>query len=74
MLKGNLAGAKVLYVEEGEKIATQDKIKVKIPGIGSWLTIGEVTRVRKSSDDLFWDIDVTLITKNTFFDRVFIIK
>ena len=74
LLKGALAGAKILYIEDGEKIEVGDKVKVKIPGLNPSLAIGRIKRVKKNTSDLFWNVDVNLVIKNTFFDRVFIVK
>jgi rod shape-determining protein MreC len=74
LLKGNLIGAKILYIEDASDIKIGDTVWVKAVGLLSPVNIGEVKAIKKNVNDLFWDIDVELTIKDTFFDKVFIIK
>ncbi len=74
LLKGNLIGAKILYIEDASDIKIGDKVWVKAVGLLSPVSIGAVKAIKKSNDDLFWDIDVELTISDTVFDKVFIIK
>jgi len=74
LLKGNLIGAKILYIEEADKIEVGDAVRVKVLPSGSLLTVGEVKKIIKNKNDLFWDIDVKLAANNAFLKQIFIIK
>ena len=74
LLKGNLVGAKILYVEDGDQIKVGDKVRLKVHSLAALLDIGEVKKIKKNEGSLFWDVDVKVFTKNTFVDKVFIIK
>ena len=74
MFKGNLVGAKILYIEDGDKIASGDKVWLKNPSSGSVIQIGKVGNVKKSDASLFWDVDVELFLKASVFDKLFIVK
>lgn len=74
LLKGNLIGAKVLYIEDGSSIKVGDKVWLAVAPSGSVIDVGEVTKARKNKNSLFWDIDVRLFSKNNMFSKVFIIR
>jgi rod shape-determining protein MreC len=74
MLKGNLIGAKILYIEEPGSIEKGDKVWLKIEGLSFPISIGSIKKIRKSDSSLFCDIDVALSMRNEFFDKIFIIK
>ncbi|MCK4917303.1 MAG: rod shape-determining protein MreC [Candidatus Omnitrophica bacterium] len=74
LLKGNLVGAKVLYIEDGSELKKGDKVWLKIPLINFPIEIGEIKKVKNNENSLFWDVDVKLYTKNSFFEKIFIIK
>jgi len=74
LLKGNRVGAKVLYIEDGSELKKGDKVWLKIPLINFPIEIGEIKKVKNNENSLFWDVDVKLYTKNSFFEKIFIIK
>ena len=74
LLKGNLVGAKVLYIEDGSEIKKGDKVWLKVPSINFPIEIGEIKKVKNNQNSLFWDVDVNLYTKNSFFEKIFIMK
>jgi len=74
LLKGNLIGAKILYIENEAEINAHDKVWLKILSLGSVINVGEVKRIKNNENDLFLNIDVEPFTKNSFFDKVFIVK
>jgi rod shape-determining protein MreC len=74
LLKGNLVGAKLLYIEDGERIAKDDRVWMRIPSLKSEIGIGTIKKVKKDQNSLFWDIDVNLLTTNSFFDRVYLVQ
>ena len=73
-LKGNLVGAKLLYVEKGTEVKAGEKVWVKIPNIALPIHVGEVKRARRNDNDLFWDIEVRLSIKADLLDKMFVIK
>jgi len=74
LLKGNLTGAKILYIEEDEAIKKGDRIWVRANSSTSAIEIGKVKNIKKGSNQLFCDITVKLASEDAFFDKVFIIK
>ncbi|NQT28674.1 MAG: rod shape-determining protein MreC [Candidatus Omnitrophica bacterium] len=74
LLKGNLTGAKVLYIEENESIKKGDRIWVRAGSSTSVIEVGKVKSIRKGTDQLFCDITVQLPPGDAFFDKVFILK
>lgn len=74
LLQGNLVGAKLLYIEDGEYLKKGDTVWMRIPALKSPINVGTIKNVRKDEDSLFWDIDVSLITTNTFIDKVFLVQ
>jgi len=74
MLKGNLIGAKVLYIENDQQLSIGEKVWLKNPELPDSIEVGTISSVRKSSNNLFWDVNVQLPFKNMFFERIFIIN
>jgi len=74
LLQGNLIGAKLLYIEDGEYLNAGDSVWMRIPALKSAISVGTIKNVRKNEDSLFWDIDVSLVTTNTFIDKVFLVQ
>ncbi len=74
LLKGNIWGAKILYVEDGGSINKGDRIWAKTPESATTIEIGQVSRIKKNSNSLFWDVDVRLNARNNIFSELFIIK
>ena len=74
LLRGNLTGAKILYIEDADMVKLGDIIWFKSAALPSALAIGEITSIKKDPNSLFWDVDARLFFKNTFFDKLFIIK
>ncbi len=74
LLRGNLVGAKILYIEDGSEIKKGDNVWLKIPSINLPIEIGEIKKVKNNQNSLFWDIDVNLFAKHSFFEKIFIIK
>jgi rod shape-determining protein MreC len=74
LLKGNLSGAKLLYVEDGEGIAKGDKVWMRLPALASDINIGVVKDTSKDENSLFWDVDISLTTTNSFFNRVYLVQ
>jgi len=74
LLKGNLTGAKILYIEEVEAIKKGDRIWVRADSSTSVIEVGKVKSIRKGTNQLFCDITVKLASEGAFFDKVFILK
>jgi len=74
LLKGNLTGAKILYIEEDEAIKKGDRIWVRAGSSTSAIEVGKVKSIRKGTNQLFCDITVGLASPCAFFDKVFILK
>jgi len=74
LLKGNIYGAKILYVEDGEKIKNEDTVWLKTSSSAANITVGKIKKIRENSNSLFYDIDVTLASQNALFHEVFIIE
>ncbi len=74
LLKGNLTGARILYIENSDKVKKEDKVWIKIQPSISSIEIGEIKSVRQNDNNLFLEVDVKLLVKNTFFSKLFIIK
>lgn len=74
LLQGNLVGAKILYIENGEFLNKGDNVWMRIPSLKSAINVGKIKSIRKNEDSLFWDIDVSLVTTNTFIDKVFLVR
>ncbi len=74
LLRGNLTGAKILYIEDADNVKVNDRVWVKVSTQPSSITIGEVASVKKSKNQLFCDIKVSLSQPGAFFKQVFIIK
>ena len=74
LLKGNLVGAKLLYIEDGENIRKNDRVWMRLPALKSDIDIGTIKKVRKDQNSLFWDIDVDLLSRNSFFDKVYLLQ
>lgn len=74
LLKGNLTGAKILYIEEGAGIQKGDRVWVKVDSSSFPIEVGKIQSVKKGANQLFCDIEVKIAPENAFFDKVFIIK
>ncbi|MBN3041246.1 MAG: rod shape-determining protein MreC [Candidatus Omnitrophica bacterium] len=74
LLSGNLTGAKLLYVEDGENINSGDTVWMLIPGSQLIIDVGKVRNVQKNDNSLFWDIEVSLFTRKHISKRVFLIQ
>ena len=74
LLKGNLTGAKILYIEEDESIKKGDRVWVRTGSSTSAIEVGKVKTIRKGTNQLFCDITVELAVHGSFFDKVFILK
>ena len=74
LLQGNLVGAKLLYIEDGEFLNKGDNVWMRIPSLKSAINVGTIKGLRKNEDSLFWDIDVSLVTTNTFINKVFLVQ
>ena len=74
LLKGALSGAKILYVEDGNEMHPGDKVWLKNPSLVVPVEVGTIAKVRRNPNNLFWDVDVELPLKNSFFEKLFIIK
>jgi len=74
LLKGNLTGAKILYIEEDEAIKKGDRIWIRAGSSTSAIEVGKVKSIRKETNQLFCDIAVKLASEGAFFDKVFILK
>ena len=74
LLKGNLLGAKVLYIENKDKVKKGDRVWVKPAACSSPIKIGEVKNIKKSENALFCDIEVKLAHQGSFFDKIFVVR
>ncbi|UCD14973.1 MAG: rod shape-determining protein MreC [Candidatus Omnitrophota bacterium] len=74
LLKGGVGNVKILYVENGEEIEAKDKVWLKIPSLTFPVYIGEVGRVSKDTNSLFWNVEVKLFSKNYPSHKIFIIQ
>ena len=74
LLKGNLTGAKILYIEDDEAIKKGDRIWIRAGSSTSTIEVGTVKSARKGTSQLFRDITVKLAVHGSFFDKVFILK
>ncbi|MDD3296817.1 MAG: rod shape-determining protein MreC [Candidatus Omnitrophica bacterium] len=74
MLKGDFSGAKILYIDSEDEIASGDIILASLPGYGTTLKIGSVKKIQKNNNDLFWEVDASLFMKTVYFKRIFIVK
>lgn len=74
LLKGNITNARILYIEDGDKIQKGDKVWVKTADSASSINIGKIKRIQKSSNSLFWNVEAELTLENSTFNKVFIIK
>lgn len=74
LLKGSLAGVKILYVEKDEDIKEKDKVWCKIPSLNFPLYIGEVKGITRNEDNLFKDVEVNIFSKNPLFHKIFIVR
>jgi len=74
LLKGNLDGAKILYVENGENLQNGDLVWFKIPPFTAPIKIGTIKSIHKSTSSLFWKIDVKLLLKDKILNKIFIVK
>ena len=74
LLKGNLIGAKVLYIENENEVKKGDRVWVKPAAYASSIKIGEVKNVKKSENALFCDIEVELAHQGAFFDKIFVVR
>lgn len=74
LLKGNLTGAKILYIEENEGVQKGDRVWAKVDSFSFPIEVGKIQSVKKGANQLFCDIEVKIAPENAFFDKVFIIK
>ena len=74
LLKGNIWGAKILYIEDGDLIKKGDRVWTKTPESVTAIEIGKIKKIKKRRNNLFWDVDVDLASKNNVFTDIFIIK
>jgi len=74
LLKGNLIGAKILYIENDQQLRIGERVWVKNPGLPEPIEIGTIKSAKRNSNNLFWSVSVQLPFKNTLFEQVFIIK
>lgn len=74
MLKGSVGNTKILYIENGEEIELKDKVWLKIPTITFPVYIGEVNRINKEDNNLFWNVEIKLFSQNYPSHKVFIIR
>jgi len=74
LMKGGLSGVTVLYIDEAGDLKEKDKVWVKVASLASPIYLGEVSRVYKNDDDLFWNIKVNLFSENPFLHKVFLVK
>ena len=74
LLKGTLSGVAITYIENEEDVAKGDKIWLKIGFNAAPIYVGEVKKVKKTKDSLFWDINAKLYSKATFLHKIYIIQ
>ena len=74
LLKGNLENAKILYVENNSQIEESDKVWIKDPGSTAIIEIGEILRIRKTRNSLFWDVTVRIYNNGNFLNEIFILR
>jgi rod shape-determining protein MreC len=74
LLKGNLSGATVSYIEDGDRIVEGDAVWLKLSSGASKLEVGKVAAIRKDNEKLFWDVEVKLALKASVFDKLFVVK
>ena len=74
LLRGNIRGAKILYTEDGDSIQKGERVWVKAPESAVAIEIGKISKIKKSSNSLFWDVDVSLNTNDNVFGEIFLIE
>jgi cell shape-determining protein MreC len=74
LLRGGLAGLKILYIENTERIRQGDAVWLLIPGFGIPLHVGEVKRAAPADDNLFLDVEVRPFAAGTLPRKIFIIR
>jgi len=74
LLKGNLTGAKILYIEDNEAVKKGDRIWVEAYSSASVIEVGTIKSVKKGTNQLFCEITVSLAFQGAFFDKVFILR
>jgi rod shape-determining protein MreC len=74
LLKGGLGEIKVLYIEVGEKIKTDDKVWAKPPSLNIPLYIGKVKSITVDRNSLFLNVSVRLFSDRPLVHRMFVIK
>ncbi len=73
LLSGNLIGATVQYIENGESIRPGDRIWLGLSSSNIPLDVGTVSRIQKNEDNLFWDVSVRLFREHTYQEKVFLV-
>lgn len=73
LLKGSLGNVKILYIENGDEVELNDKVWLKIPSITFPVYIGEIKRINKDTNSLFWNVEVKLFSKNYPSHKIFIV-
>lgn len=74
MLKGNLIGARIMYIENEKEVKKGDKIWIKAPSSSATIELGKVRRVVNDENTLFLDIEASLSLNEAFNDKLFIIR
>ena len=74
LLKGNLTGAEILYVEKEETIKKGDRVWVKSDSLSFPIEVGKVKSIKKRTNQLFCNIAVELTSESIFFNKIFILR
>ncbi len=72
LLEGDLIGARLLYIEDSDQVKKGDEVWIKLES--SVIPVGKVKDISNNSNDLFWNVEVKLNIKTSFFDKLFILK
>lgn len=74
LLKGNLKGARILYVENISEINPGDDVWIRDATQGFSIEVGKVRSVSRDKDSLFLDLEAQLSARDKFLNMVFIVK
>lgn len=74
LLQGTLSGVEILYVEKSNKIDSLKPVYAAISSSASYIKIGEISKIKKSKNSLFYEIQVDIFAKDKLPQVVFILR
>ncbi|MCF7870840.1 MAG: rod shape-determining protein MreC [Candidatus Omnitrophica bacterium] len=74
LLQGTLSGVEILYIEKSNEINIAEPVYAAFSPFASAVKIGQISKIERSKNNLFYEIQVDIFAKDKLPQVVFILK